>query len=345
MPIGSGLSAQAGWAEETTYGTFVTPAMFAEFNSETLALAKNVAQSAGLRAGGRVARVGNRVVTTRAAAGALAMDVSSRGMGKLLKHMLGTPSPTAVVIGATGIYRQIHVPGDLAGRSLAFQIGRPQSDGTVRAYSYPGAKFTGWELACAVDQILGLTLNVDARTEDTGQALGTVSYTTANEEKFHFGQLAIAIGGTVATTAGRTTVSGSPAALLGARGFSLKASTPLDASRFFAGGGGLKSDQIENGWRTYTLDLDTEFISKTQLYDAFAADTTVTIQITLTGTVVVTGGTAVLRITIPAGKLDSGSPQVGGPDVIKNPVTLLAMEDGTNPVIQIEYESPDATVL
>ena len=48
MSIGTGLAASLGVAAETTFGTYVAPTRFYEFNSESLAKVKNFVQGGGL---------------------------------------------------------------------------------------------------------------------------------------------------------------------------------------------------------------------------------------------------------------------------------------------------------
>ena len=53
-PLASGLGGQLGLAAESTYGTFVAPTRWFEFNSESLHLERERIESAGIRAGRRV---------------------------------------------------------------------------------------------------------------------------------------------------------------------------------------------------------------------------------------------------------------------------------------------------
>lgn len=345
MAIGSGLSGSLGWSAESTYGTYVAPTKWAEFNSEGFKLNKKTIANEGLRGGARVGRVGRRVLTTKDASGDIDLDVSSRGFGLLLSHLLGTTTPAATQIAATSVYRQIHTIGTgHETRSMTMQVGKPQSDGTVKPFTYLGCKFTEFELSCAIDQYLNLKASVDARNEITSQTLVAPTYVVTTEEMFHFGQVDVEIGGTVSTATGLATVSGG-ADVTGCTGFSLRHAVPLKTDRYFAGASSLKAMPIENGMREITGSLTAEFASQAQLYDAMAAETTVAIRIRFTGTTVVGTGVGAFEILLPACKLDSGSPNVDGPDVLSNEVAFTAYDDGTNAPLQILYESADATVL
>lgn len=343
MAYGSGLGASLGFSAESTYGTYVAPAKWAEFNSEKLTLNKKIIANEGLRGGSRFGRVGRRVVTTKSAGGSIDLDVSSRGFGVLLTHMLGTTTPAATQIGTTGVYRQIHTIGEM-NRSLTVQIGRPQTDGTVKPFTYTGVKFPSWELSCAIDQYLNLKLEADARNETTAQSLVSPTYVTATEEMFHFGQIDVEIGGTVTTASGLATVAGS-VDVSACKGFSVKHDAAMATDRYFAGATQLKATPIENGMREVTGSLDCEFASQSQLYDVMAAETTVAIKIRFTGTTVVGTGVGAFEILMPACKLDDGTPTVDGPDVLGNEVNFKVYDDGTNAPIQILYESADTTVV
>lgn len=343
MAYGSGLGGSVGWVAESTYGTYVAPTKWAEFNSEKLSLSKKIIANEGLRGGARFGRISRRVVTSREATGSLEFDVSSRGFGVLLTHMLGTTTPAATQIATTSVYRQIHTPGEM-NRSLTIQVGRPQTDGTVKPFTYLGCKIPSWELGCSVDEFLNLKVDVDARNEITSQTLAAPTYVTATEEIFHFGQLAANIGGTVSTTTGLASVASSTA-ITACKGFSVKHSTPLATDRYFAGASSLKATPIENGMRDVTGSITCEFASQAQLYDLMTAETTTALQFRFTGTTVVGTGVGAFEILLPAVKFDEATPNVDGPDILSNEVSFKVYDDGVNAPIQILYESADTTVL
>src|SRR5579864_2119849 len=136
MALGAGLAAQAGIATETTSGTQLAVTRFLEFNSETMAMAKNVVQGVGLRApatgsgGGPAAgsslfeRSSRRVVGSWEAKGGINFDIPFSGLGLYLEHMMGaftpgttggTSNPLVVQQGATAAWLQTYAPGSLAG--------------------------------------------------------------------------------------------------------------------------------------------------------------------------------------------------------------------------------------
>lgn len=168
MSIGSGISAQLGIATETTPGTPVAVTRFVEFDSETMAMKKHTVQGAGLRGGSLVKRGIRRNVVAREAAGDIAFDVPTNGIGLFLQHMLGSFSATATSIGG-GMYQQIHNIGSLQGKAFTLQIVKPDTSGTLSAdaFTYPGCKVSDWELSVQQQQQLKLKLTLDAIDEAT----------------------------------------------------------------------------------------------------------------------------------------------------------------------------------
>lgn len=348
MAIGSGLSGSIGWAAESSYGVYAAPTHWAEFNSESLKMNKKIIANEGLRGGARLPRVNRRVLTTQDAGGTIDLDVSSRGFGLLFAHLLGTDNPTATQVAGTGAYRQIHTIGNgYMTNSLSIQVGKPQSDGVLKAFSYVGCKFTNFELACGVDEYVNLKAEVDARKEDITQPFVAPTYQYGNEEMYHFGQISVQVGGIIDTTGGLTTMTGGTD-LIGCKGISVKHSVPMKTDRYFAGATSLKATPIENGMREITGSLATEFASMAQLYTPFATEATVPIRIRWDGQIPLTGGgTSSLEIIFPATRFETANPNVDGPDVLESEVSFKAYDDatGTNPTMQILYVGADTTVV
>jgi hypothetical protein len=339
----SGLSTQFGLAEESTVGTPVTVTRFYEVHSLRPKNEKITKTSSGLRAAARGHRARNRVKTGVDSGLVVPMTVFSKGFGVFLKHMMGSSSTAQIASSLT--WRQIHTPGDLVGKSMTMQGGFGESySSTVRPYTFNGCKITDWEIACQMDDLVEATITVDAWNWTTATALASASY-LASLEEFHWGILTTSIGGTATTSSGRTTVSGG-STIKGLRGLSLKGTTPLRTDRRVAGGAGVKSEQLENDFRQYTGDLDLEFADRTQVMDLVDADTTTVLQFIWTGvTNDGSGNFPVLRATYPAVKFEPAQPEAGGPDIVDGKVTFTAYEDdaGSNPLIQLEYESQDTT--
>lgn len=340
MTAGSGLLTQFMLAEESTVGTAVTVTRGYEVDDLKPTNQKITAVSQGLRAGARGHRERNRVITGKSVSLNVPMSVFSKGFGVFLKHALGASS-TALIASSTN--RQIHLVGDLVGKGLTLQGGFAESgtSGATRAYTYNGCKVTDWELSCRMDDLLKASFGFDGWNWTTATALATASYLSALEV-FHWAELTVKIGGTPSTSAGRTTVSGN-ATVNGLRGVTIRGVNGLRTDRRFAGGAGIKSEQIENAFREYTGELDCEFFDRTQLNDIYDADTSTCLQFTWVGVTSDAGNFPTLRVTIPKAKFDTGTAETAGPDIVDDRISFTAYEDdaGTHPLIQIEYESLD----
>lgn len=341
MATGSGLSTQLMAAEESTVGTAVTVTRGFEVDNLHPTHQKLTKVSMGLRAGGRGHRERNRVIVGKDVDLKTSKAVFSKSDGLWFKHALG--ATTTLQIASSPTWRQIHTPADMTGKGLTLQGGFAESySGTVRPYTYNGCKIKDWSLDCKADDLLRLNLTFDGWNWTNATALAGSSYPTALEE-FHFAEFSATIGGTLAFGSSRTTVSAATA-LKGLRGVSLKAVNGLRQDRRFAGNAGIKVEQLENDFRSFTGDLDFEFADRTQLADVFDTDTSQTLVFQWVGvTDDGSGNKPTIRVIYPKAKFDLGAPDVGGPDIVDNKVSFTAYEEdaGTYPLIQVEYESQD----
>jgi hypothetical protein len=341
MGLGAGIASQFGFAQETTPGTPVTVTKFVEYNTETLDFVPNTIQGMGLHAGGQYARASRYSRTTKTVSGAVTMDLATRTLGVLLKNMLGS-SATATQISATTAYKQVHNPGPLDGLGLTLQKGVPEAgSGTVKPYTYNGAKVTSWTISQALDAIATLSIGFDAWNEDDVTALATASYVASNV--FNFSQVTtIKFGGTASIASGVTSIA-SGVAVTGLTSFELTGTNPVADSRFFLGSAGVKANQLENDYRTVSGKFSGEF-SKAQYYDVFKAGTTTPIQVTWTQGDAGGGNAFTFDIILPACKLNSGTNNVGGPDIIQGDIEFVALDDQATTPIQITYISTDTSL-
>ena len=419
MALGAGLSATFGMATETTVGTPVAVTRFFEFDSETMGLKRHSAQGAGLRGGSLVRRGQRRIYVSREAQGGVNFDVTTAGFGLVLQHMLGSFTTTPVSLGG-GLYRQVHNIGALAGKTFTSQIVKPDTTGVLapEAFTYPGCKVTGWEIAVQQASQVKLKLTLDALDEatpsnafasttlsaavavaatsftsvasipagswvvvdvgllaevvqtgtptgagpytipvtstggfglahasgvavgsatgsnyGTAAALATASY-TAGTSMFAFQQGKLVAGGTTSSVAGVWTNTGGQT-VANVRTATVKGSNPLKVDRW-ALGSAVRSEQLDNNWRDYSAAIDVEYNGRA-FYDAFAADLAICLVLTFT-----TPAGAVLQIFAPVGfQEDGSSPQVTGPDILMQKLSMTILDDGTNGALQVVYTSTD----
>lgn len=321
MAIGSGLGAQIGVAEESTYGTPVTVTRFLEFNNESVKTELAQVTSMGLGRG-RFQRAGRQKTVIKGASGSIEFDLMTKGFGMVLKHCLGGYANTSIA----GSERKALITPDangLAGLSLTTQIGRPSVDGTVRPFTFEGCKVTSWELKNAVDDKLVLIVNLDAETVGTGTSLATATY-ASGAEIFAFSECAATLNG----------------ASIALREFSIKGENGLGTDRRRLGN--TKGQPLAAAFATISGSLDFEFEDLAR-YGKLVAGTEVSnlILTFTTPTVISGGGPALFKITIPLLVFSGESPNASGPEIIREPMTFIAIDDGTNPVITLEQRTTD----
>lgn len=331
MAIASGLAAQIGVAAESTYGTYVAPTRFVEYNKADLKKKKNVVQGGGLAAG-RIAQLGSlRVVTSESVEGGFELEVANKGMGLLLAHLLGS-SATPVQQGATAAYLQAHTVGDNIGKSLTIQHGVPDLTGTVRPFTFKGCKLSGAEFSCKVGELLTMSLDVDGRQASEVETLVAASLATG-VAPFHWAQMSVKLG-----------AFGAEAAVSGVKGFSVKFDRGMASERFYAGAGGLKAEPIMNDFLKVSGSIEVDLVNKADFADRFAADSATSLVIEFVGPLIASTYYQTFRIKLPMVFFDGDTPTVDGPDVTSGGYGFVAQLDGTNPLVSIDYISTDTTL-
>lgn len=290
----SGLSAQLGFAQETTYGTPVTVTRFVPLVSESLAREIERLESAGIIAGARLVRSQQWSAGNQNVGGDLGLELYDRSIGLLFKHMFGAVSSTGA-----GPYTHTFTPGSLEGLGLTVQVGRPDVAGTVQPFTYAGLKVASWELGLSAGEIATLGLSVVGKSETTGIALASASYATSIAPMTFVGAA--------------VTVSGSSSRV---RSLSLAGDNGLDVDRYFIGDT-QRDEPLETQLREYTGELDTEFMGLTD-YNRFVNGTESTLVIALAK------GSSTCTITCNV-RYDGQTPAVDGPGIIGQTLPFKAI--------------------
>lgn len=334
MAIGSGLAASIGFAAESTYGTYVAPTRFLEFNKEDLKKTKTTVQGGGLAAG-RYAQLGSRRVLALAAGeGGITCDVPNKKFGLLIAHLLGSTA-TPVQQAATTAFLQTHELGDNAGMYLTCQKGVPDTGGTVRPYSFVGGKVTGATFSCALNGMLMADLDFDFKDVSEAESLAAPSYTTGTAP-FHGGQMVVKVG-----------TYGAEAEITGIKKTTVKFERPMADSRYYAQSTGFPATKLEpimNDYIKITGSLDADYVTKADLADRFASDSSTSLVIEWIGPTIETTYKETFRIRLPLVFLNGETPTVDGPDIVSNSFPFVAQHDGTNAPITIEYQSTDTSI-
>lgn len=338
--IGAGLGATFGYAQESTVGTYTAPDHFVTFQKEAHELKKGIVQSQALH-GGLYNLATRRAYTTHTVDGSIDMDVYDRGQGLLFKHMLGSVNVTT----HTGYAVQVFTPGSTVGESLSFQIGKPQTNGTIVPFQYNGVKVTDWTISVAANQQAALSISTDAWNQTVTGTYTAPSYVASN--MFHFAEAQLLVGGTVTSTgtgsAMVTTVT-SATALATCKSVSIKGTNALATDRFFLNSAGTKGEQLPNGFYGITGQMEVEFENLTDLYNAFAADTNTAVQLIFTGpTIGTTSQSSQLSVIVPAMFFDTAPVEVAGPAILTQTASWTALDDGVNNPVQITYTTADMT--
>lgn len=320
--MSSGLFAQLGFAEEAVYGTYVAPSRFLPFDSEGLRLTIERDEMAGsLGESTTTLRSDRWIAGKRNVAGSIELKAMTRGLGLLLRHMLGavaiTTPPTATLT-----RDHTHTLASLLGRMLTVQVGRPDVGAVVRAFSYLGCKVESWELSNSIDGFLDLTLNIDGRDESMAQALAAASYPTGNVP-LHWAGGAITIGGVAFPV----------------REISLEGASGLEGDRYNLGGP-LKAQPIQESLVEITGSIAADFADLTA-YNRFVTGVLASIEATWTGPLIETTFFNLLRITMPVCRFDGETPVVEGPARLTQNLNFKALNDGTQQPITILYRTTD----
>ena len=362
MALPSGLAGSVGIVTEATPGTPLAPTHFLEFNSEAMKIVKNTVTGVGLRAGGLYQRTSRRVVTSWGAAGTVGFDAPFSGLGLWLQHMIGSFGTFSSVVqqASTTAYLQTHTPGPLAGSTFTMQVGKPDSSGTVRPFTYTGCKIEDWTLTAELNKFAVMALTIDAFQELTpdnpqgttaGPALTAPSY-TAGQQMYHFREANIYNGGTLSNTGSNPTITSlaTPTAAARVTKCMIKGTNPVDKNRYFIAGtggsgvAGVKGDQLDNGFRLIEGTLDVEFNSLSAYYDTMGGDTTSTLELIFTGPIIASTYAYSLAVLIPNIKFDADSPAVAGPGVLNQALPFKGLDSETYNPVQFQYMSTDLAV-
>ena len=132
---------------------------------------------------------------------------------------------------------------------------------------------------------------------------------------------------------------------------SIKQTNSLDTGRFFVAGtggtggssiAGVKSEQLENEYRTISGTMTAEFFTPATYYDVFAGDTNLSLELVFTGPqAIISTYFPTLSILIPVIKFDEGSPAVPGPGLVMEDLTFAGLDGETYNQIQIQYMTSD----
>jgi len=329
MAIRSGLAAQLGLAESSTFGTYQTPTRFLEFVEESIEYQIERVESPGLRANNRVLRTDRYAPGQKRVEGSITLEPATKGFGLVLKHALGAVSITTPS-GATNARLHTHTLGDIFGTSLTVQVGRPDTSGTVQPFTYVGCRADTLSFTSSVDELLVAELGLVGQDQVTSESLATATYPTtgsaASYEQFYW-------------TQGTISLAGSSVAVV--TDFEMEINNNLKSDRYFLGAATM-SEPILAGMTEITGTVTVEFLNLTAM-NRFVNNTQAAINAKWTAATAIESTTyPYLEIDIPKARFDGpANPQVGGPDVLTHELPFKVIFDGTNGPITVDYQTSD----
>lgn len=328
MSAGAGIGAQLGIAQEETYGTYTAPTTFLPFTSESLSLEQAAIDSQGLRAGQFVQAEYLHIPTTRTVGGDVNLEFTTGGMGKILNLLHGeTVTPSKV--SEEDAYKQTHKFGLSApkDKSLTIQVGRPDTEYTVRPFNYLGCKATSVTFAVESGGVMTVAVTIDGQDEDITETLGVATYSDA--KPFDFTQMEVKIGGTKVANM---------------RQISYQLDLPQATDRYLLGNSGLKGQPISNAMMAVTINATLEFAGLAD-HERYRNATVVSLETAATGAKIgTTKQTYSAKFSAPAAVQTSSGPTVQGPDVITQDVSFMVLANGSEAPLTVETVSDDSAL-
>lgn len=324
MGIGSGLDTTFGMKAESVFGTAVTVDAFTDIESESIKAETMKIESPSL--GTAVMRTRHVKTVTTGAAGDITFPFYNKGMLKLLKQCYG--SVVDAQVGATTEYTHTFTPDITAGKrgvSATVQIGRASVDGTVRPFTYEGGKVTAFTIQLEEQGLLKLITTWAFEDETTATGLASVSYLT-NLEMFDWSEATVSLGGSE----------------IDVKSFSITHEWSFDLERRMISQVKRK-EPIMNGLLTVTGEMTGEFESLTH-YQSFIAGTQQELIFTITGSTIPSASNPYkVVVTCPAVELTGDTPNVGGPEILEQPLPFRALYNGTDAVVETVVHNDQAT--
>jgi hypothetical protein len=315
---GAGISAQAGFAVESTAGTFATPTKFLELVSEDVRAPTNVITRTGIRAGRRTMH--GSVVVGHNVNGPLTVPLTANTLPTLFRAALGGVSTSG-----SGPYTHVITPGTLTDDTLTLQVGRPRgSSTTVDVANNLGCSVDGFNFTASVGDTnqQNITFDITGMQRETSSALASASYASGSGG-FYWTQASVSVGGSA-----RDVTS---------FGITYANNLRKDYKTISATAAGRSRLARENGKRTITGTLSCDY-DATTLRDAVAAGTNLAFSATFSD------GT---HSIVFAGNIfpTEGEATVGGPEILEQPFSF-SFEHATSDAsaFTITVVSADATI-
>jgi len=323
---------QLGYAEETVYGTVVPVTRpLRVLPGSGVGLKTTLIKSEGLVPGRRFPTAASASQVARHGEGQLSFEASQTGLGMLLKHMLGTDTPTVVQQAATAAWLHTYILGGM-GKSLTIQTGIQRADDptVVEPFTAVGCMFPAWTFGVAVDEYAKFDVSVHARdildADNDTETLDTLTYGAVNMFDFSM-----------------ATFTSDAVALTQVRNVQISAAWNLLTDRRFLNNAGLVSQPRNVFGDTLTGSFEAEFVNPTEWYNDFHSNTTVALVLTLTGPVIEGAHNFKLTFTMPACKILGDGAMINN-DVPTVTVPFEVLTPAAGEALTVTYLTTDIAV-
>jgi len=316
-----------GLKAESTYGTGVTVDRWHEFTEESITQDNEYIDSEGLRVGGIGVDLSRRTLGKVVAGGSESLEWVTRGLGTLLKAMLGSNTST---LRSGSIYQQVAVPA-LTDPMPCYTIQKgipPVGGGTTLAHTFTGCVVNSWKLSCQAGEALTADIDWIGRDMSTAVGYAAPSY-VASPKTLAFPHLSLSIGvnGThtftppIVTTLATTTAT----AMTNVNAIEFTGANNVDDGGYNTGGAGKRSRIPVYGMREFGGSLTAEFDSAT-LRDYYLNQSDLHMIATWTSDQDLVGGStyAALQVAIPSLRLEGKVPSSNAGDVIEQEIDFTA---------------------
>jgi len=317
---------QVGYGVESVFGTAVAPTKFFEITSESLKQTIDRTDSKGLRTQRVLASKANWSPGKIDAGGDIEFEWQTKGMGRLLGHLLGDTVSTTGTTSYTHVYEM--TAGETTnGKSMTWQVGRTDASGNRARFIYAGAKATSWEISAAAGEIVMGKVSLDAQSETVdATAPATATYPTGVPLVFQ--GAAVNVDGTSFTC----------------KNVSIKGDNALKTDRYNLGSN-LKKEQVQNGLRSITGQIGLEFDGLTA-YNYVVNGSVKSFSAVFSSLDAIDGSVkASLTISLPDIRFDGETPVANNGQIIDHNLNFVALDDETgsaSPCV-ITYVTLDAT--
>lgn len=302
MAIGSTLSGQVGFAIETTPGTRQLPTKWVEVLSENLTMGRKTIRSNAIGGGSSIVKP--HTLLGQEPGGTITMEAAPENIGTLLRLCMGTPVTTGAGPYTHTYSRSLSNPLPTA----TFQVGAPDTGGTVRPFDFIGMMAQNWELSIRPDEYVQMSYTLAGRRAVSDQTLATPTWPTLTGPWTSVHATLTLLGGTESF-----------------QSLTIGADNKIDVSAVVSSVNPGERRVREVGRPMITGTIEQEFEDMT-LFNAFTAGSVGALSLVITA-----GASASLTITGRVQFVEDNTPQMAGAEqIVTQSCPFEFVRDGAN---------------